>query len=57
MNQDQYKKYREKLKLDGFPVYETTTIVPTEETYKILEERIGKMPWTLVQITRCRSNE
>lgn len=45
---EEYEAYHKQLKQQGYSV-ETTLVIPTEETYKKLEERIGKMPWNLIK--------
>ncbi len=49
MSQERYKEYRKSLKDQGYPVFETISQIPDEETYKKLEERIGPMPWDLLK--------
>ena len=50
MNQERYLEYKKQLKEQGYNVIETITNHSTEETYKILEERIGSMPWNLMRL-------
>lgn len=50
MTQEQYRKYRERLTQEGYPFVESTTIFPTEDDFRKLEDRIGKIPWSLVKM-------
>lgn len=49
MSQERYKEYRQSLKDQGYRVYETKTLVPDEDTFNKLEQRIGKMPWNALK--------
>ena len=55
LNQQQHEEYIKKLRDDGFPVLEEIYNMPTEETFKILEERLGPMPWNLIKIDPSHS--
>ena len=48
LSQEEYKQYKQDLKDQGFNMPEITVNVATEETFRILEERIGPVPWSLL---------
>ncbi len=49
MTQERYQEYKQQLRDQGYNIPETTTNYPNEKTYKLLEDRIGPMPWNLIK--------